>query len=187
MRAAHLLEMTGAILHSAFPAPLQILTHLRQKSKTFCILHSAFCISRAPTNPNAHLPNSLVGAATCRPRRTICHLTTHRCEFATPYRTGGLVGSQAATFHFPQAPCHPERGAPRSESKIYMIAGGNHTLIHVKWSRGIFAPSILRRFLDACCALTRNDRGHSAFCILHFAFCILHYVFCILHKKGRRP
>ena len=29
-------------------------------------------------------------------------------------------------------PCHPERGAPRSESIIDMIAGGNHTLIQCK-------------------------------------------------------
>ena len=89
MRAAHLLEMTGAILHSAFPAPLQILTHLRQKSKTFCILHSAFCISRAPTNPNAHLPNSLVGAATCRPCGTMSHSTLVSCEIATSPCAGG--------------------------------------------------------------------------------------------------
>ena len=34
--------------------------------------------------------------------------------------------------------CHSERSAPRSESKITMIASGNHTIIYYEASRRIF-------------------------------------------------
>ena len=49
------------------------------------------------------------------------------------------------------AHCHcQERVAERSESKIFMIAGGNHTLIHATWQ----SP-------ETCCAVTNMVQGDS--------------------------
>jgi len=76
----------------------------------------------------------------------------------------GIVSSSNSSLalclllHNLQKKCHSERGAPRSESTILMIAGGNHTLIYAPKvrSRRILAAIVVRRSLGSL-SLARDD------------------------------